>query len=557
MVSPKKLTGAAVIILTLWNSIAAEKIHHLSLTKVTGTSKDLYSYFSSKTWYNDDKLRLMNMKSEIPNSKVDGNATAPTSELLGGIGIGLYYGTVTIGKTSFRVDIDTGSTLTAIPLKECRRCRWFGTENFLDLNDPTVNSYPIGCGSPKCTASTCGTNKCPGGYSQKCSLKTHACCSDEAPDTCGFSEGFGDGSYIDGGLIHSNVTIAGLTTDVDFGGILYQSYGFSYGQFDGMLGLAYGGLNCNPSCVEPVFDNLVRTGKLASDKFGVCLGHTNGSISFGGSNRHQYNGEFQYSPMFHGDIKKFYQVNTTSMTVNDSALNVTDFKSALVDTGTTLIGLKDTIYKALKKEFQTKHCDVPYLCPENNSKYDKAFGESRVLELERSENDAMHFSSYDDGSWFAPHKCVALEDKDMKLLPNITITLKGGVELTMGPYDYMRKLTRTFYPVVNPMSFRCLGIFPMPGAHARWDVIIGDVLLQKYYVEFDRENDRIGFAESQNCNVTVAPSQVSKLAKMKMYSATTNSSEFKCGKGILILLIIPVALYGVYQLTKRSDYISI
>jgi len=68
---------------------------------------------------------------------------------------------------------------------------------------------------------------------------------------CGFNVIYGDLSSIQGGLYTDVVTLAdtSLSATAVFGAILYESGNFEPVSIDGIMGVAYPSLNCNPAYV--------------------------------------------------------------------------------------------------------------------------------------------------------------------------------------------------------------------------------------------------------------------------------------------------------------------
>jgi hypothetical protein len=58
-------------------------------------------------------------------------------------------------------------------------------------------------------------------------------------------------------------------------------------QVDGILGLAFPALNCNPTCTEPAYETLLRKASGASGKliFAMCFGDRGGKLVLGGDGR--------------------------------------------------------------------------------------------------------------------------------------------------------------------------------------------------------------------------------------------------------------------------------
>jgi Eukaryotic aspartyl protease len=450
--------------------------------------------------------------------------------------LGEYYLELDIGGQIVNVLIDTGSSTLAVPLKECVNClphdRRFDISSAVATATAT-NSSSAHPGSDKasppahlisCHSQDCRANSCHA-YTQcgTCSSKTNACCSTVAPNKCGFFLQYADGSGAAGALIQADVTLAGLTVSARLGAILRVTEGFESGPVDGIIGFAFPSLACNPTCVTPVFDALVKSGQVQRDVFSICTGRHGGALTLGGSNPDMYHGKLQYVPLSARKTMHFYDVDITGVRIGATLTHIPSFSDGIVDSGTTILVIAPAAYVAFKRHFQSNYCNVPGLCPPKiprGGKRKAANNRSAVKIIRVSPRHAasvwkMHEMADDDGvlneqddtiagadeSWFAPGYCASISDADVANLPNISILLKNGVALTIAPEDYMLKYSApSWYSWSAPVVYRCLGITALPGLERMENnAIIGDVVLQKYYVEYDRDAMRVGFAPSRNC----------------------------------------------------------
>lgn len=307
----------------------------------------------------------------------------------------------------------------------------------------------VTCDSDQCAADRC-TVSC-----QVCS--THgACCSPERPKECGFSLRYADGSAASGSLITDEVTWGDLRTNVTFGGILNNSPNFERPEVDGILGMAYKSLACNPSCFDPPFDSFVKQG-LVEDVFSICMTATGGKLMLGGYKPSVAKTPVKYVPLYLSDPARYYRVRLTgSLKIGDKMVAMPNFKTAIVDTGTTLIVTSTRTFAKLKQHFQDNYCIVPELCGED--------------------------------SWFQSGMCVSLSEEDMKNLPTLTFNLEAGLNLYLRPEDYMLEYRR------GSKSYRCVGIMGMDGLGGM--VVLGNTMMQRYVTVYDRQNGRVGFAEA-------------------------------------------------------------
>lgn len=436
----------------------------------------------------------LTLKTETSNS-----IRLPKHAIYGNIvTLGEYYVTLSFGGQPINVQVDTGSSTIAVPLKDCLNCR--PHDHRLDLATASGTAGFIGCDSPACRPNTCSNV----GLCSVCSVKTKACCSVAAPDACGFFLKYADDSGVSGALVQTDVSIAGLTVPLVFGAILRETEDFENTNVDGILGMAYRSLACNPTCVEPLFDTLVQAGKVKHDVFSLCTQNNGGTLILGGSSDDFYEGELQYVPMIHGSGKHFYDVTIEEVHIGGEKVKVPSFADAIVDSGTTVLVMTPKAYNAIKKYFQDNYCDVPGLCVnESGKQVTSAHVIKKPGEVQKEEVADLSLSeraSSDDRSWFSPGYCVLLDDKHLKMLPNITIGLQNGVKLILDPETYMLK-----YEVISTFPwekvvYRCLGMSFLEGLEKMENnAILGNTVLQKYFVEYDRKKDRLGFAIAKNC----------------------------------------------------------
>jgi hypothetical protein len=174
--------------------------------------------------------------------------------------------------------------------------------------------------------------------------------------------------------------------------------------------MAYSSLACNPSCFDPPFDAFVKNG-LVEDIFSICMTATGGKLMLGGFTPSVARSPVKYVPLYLSDPPRYYRVRLTgSLKIGDEMVSMPNFKTAIVDTGTTLIVTSTRTFATLREHFQAKYCIVPELCGED--------------------------------SWFQSGMCVSLSKQDMANLPTLTLNLEAGLDLELRPEDYMLKYIR-------------------------------------------------------------------------------------------------------------------
>eukprot|EP00171_Calliarthron_tuberculosum_P004076 IDg4076t1 len=170
-------------------------------------------------------------------------------KLYGGIvAVGEYYARVKIGGQTIRVQIDTGSATLAVPMAECDSCKKGDMRYDIHKSD-SGRARIISCSDDECQANRCSTFMCG-----RCSSK-QACCANSDTSKCAFHLSFGDGSGAKGVLVNDVLQWGDVKFPVTFGGIRHDSPDFERKQVDGIMGMAYPRLACNPSCVKPTFES--------------------------------------------------------------------------------------------------------------------------------------------------------------------------------------------------------------------------------------------------------------------------------------------------------------
>lgn len=377
-------------------------------------------------------------------------------DLLGGISkVGEYYTQIFLGGQPVRVQVDTGSSTMAVPMAECAKC----LKTDLRYNMKLGDGRWISCTNKLCRPDMCSAHKC-----KHCSSRD-ACCSALNPSACGFKLKYGDGSYARGALVVDDMRWGdGIASQVVFGGILDDSPKFERGLVDGILGMAYKALACNPTCVEPPFQQMVAAGKVA-DSFAICVYGEGGKLVLGGMDPTITKGPMTYVPLALGKVPTYYAVNVSSTVgIGEREMRLPYFRKIIVDSGTTLLVLKVTAFAMLSQHLKTHYCHVPGLCARK--------------------------------SWFRPAACVPLTDAMIAKLPTLKFLIgdKDKFELLLPPEDYMIKYHHQGH---LHSALRCVGIMAMKHLSHGHDAILGNTVMQRYVTHYDRKSKRVGFAEAK------------------------------------------------------------
>lgn len=222
---------------------------------------------------------------------------------------------------------------------------------------------------------------------------------------------------------------------------------FIAAKFDGILGMGYPTISVDN--VVPVFDNMVLQKAVTAPLFSFYLSKdpdakVGGEIILGGSDPKYYKGDFHYVPVSKQGYWQF-QMSALTVDMKSGPLPLCNGScKAIADTGTSLIaGPTDLITKI---QLAIGAIIIPVT------------GEGIVV-------------------------CSEIPN-----MPNVTITLNGK-DFVLTAEDYVLKVTAAG-------QTECLSGFlgldvPAP-AGPLW--ILGDVFIRKYYTEFDRGNNRVGFA---------------------------------------------------------------
>ena len=363
-----------------------------------------------------------------------------------------FFTTITVGTAnngaglSFDTLVDTGSSNTNVP-----------SAAYNSTASPT--SKPLPCNSPMCTnciPTAVGSGDVPSGHQDAgtCMYGQPTCIVDQ----CSFGISYGGSSgYTEGVTAQDKACLGDVCADdVYLGELASQGTPMTHG----ILGLAFPHNSCTPNCQPTILDMFVAKGTLKPEEnmFGMCLTPQNGGfIDLGALNSTRYtNGTMQYTKV----VKEhWYNVEVKAMKVNGTALDVPSFVYNLVndgigafaDSGTTVVLVSPVAMTALQGVMATTFGSLPSV-----------------------------------STIFADGQCASLTSAQVAMYPEMSFVLAG----MDGQPDFEVKMNGQQYLMDQGMGSRCLGIAGVPSIGA----ILGDVIMQNYYINFDRHGGRLGFA---------------------------------------------------------------
>lgn len=218
---------------------------------------------------------------------------------------------------------------------------------------------------------------------------------------------------------------------------------FIFAKFDGVLGMGYP--NVAIDGITPVFDRIMSQHVLKEEVFSVYyskdpMHKPGGELVMGGTDPEYYTGTFNY--MGTSEAGK-WEVNMKGVTVGEEMLFCKEGCTAVIDTGSSYITGPASSVSVLMK----------------------TIGATELAEGGYTVNCDL-----------------------VKSLPSVTFHL-GGHEYSLTEEDYILWQSQ-FGEDICSVTFRGLDVPPPTGPI--W--ILGANFIARYYTEFDRRNNRIGFA---------------------------------------------------------------
>lgn len=239
--------------------------------------------------------------------------------------------------------------------------------------------------------------------------------------------------------------------------------------WQGILGLAYPALARPNSSVVPFFDRLVNE-KLVSNVFSLQLcgqisvgSVTGGIMTIGGIDPKLYFGEITYAPLHR---EWYYEIILTDVVVGDMSVIVDcrelNTEKTIVDSGTTNFRLPRKVFSKLVAAFK-RQVNIKASIPN-----EFWFGDSAM--------------------------CWLTGNPPWKLFPRLRISIAHSVNsaftLLIFPQQYLREVADANLTKGNHTCFK-FAINPSDSG-----TVLGTVIMEGFYLIFDRQNRRVGFSKS-------------------------------------------------------------
>eukprot|EP00163_Fabomonas_tropica_P003162 TRINITY_DN12634_c0_g1_i1.p1 TRINITY_DN12634_c0_g1~~TRINITY_DN12634_c0_g1_i1.p1 ORF type:complete len:454 (+),score=114.32 TRINITY_DN12634_c0_g1_i1:59-1420(+) len=346
--------------------------------------------------------------------------------------IGIYYTEVQIGTPArtFKVAIDTGSADLIVPQVGCNGCHANSTNEFDPSQSSTANK--ISC---------YGRLQCPNCAQDQCAFSnTYQTCDLSDPTApCTISGPIYSDTFAMGSLTAPNVVLGAIT---------FQTKNFQ--QFyvvDGVMGM----IGSKGSWDETIaFQALYDNKQFSQNTFAMCLIDQGGVLTYGGYDSQYISGSIMWAPMAGFG---YYSNQFNSVTIG-TQVQAPVQNQIIIDSGTNVLLLEDAMFDFIKDTIKAQ-CSSSSL--------------HGVCDVPSGSKDLFSGG------------CFTFTEAQKAAFPNITLNLQGA-NLTLSGDDYL---------VDHPTkSETCYGISNTGSTFN----IIGDAVMQNYYVIFDRDNSRLGWA---------------------------------------------------------------
>ncbi|XP_019677606.2 renin isoform X2 [Felis catus] len=257
-----------------------------------------------------------------------------------------------------------------------------------------------------------------------------------------FAIHYGSGK-VKGFLSQDEVTVGGITVTQTFGEVTeLPLIPFMLAKFDGILGMGFPAQAVGG--VTPVFDHILSQGVLKEDVFSVYYSRNShllgGEVVLGGSDPQYYQGNFHYVSV---SKTGSWQIKMKGVSVRSATVVCEEGCMVVVDTGASYISGPTSALRLLMETLGAK---------------------------ELSTNEYV------------------VNCKQVPTLPDISFHL-GGRAYTLTSADYVLKDP---YGNDGLCTLALHGLDVPPPTGPVW--VLGASFIRKFYTEFDRHNNRIGFA---------------------------------------------------------------
>ncbi|XP_041373321.1 beta-secretase 1-like [Gigantopelta aegis] len=311
--------------------------------------------------------------------------------------------------------------------------------------------------------------------------------------------------------------------------------------WQGIMGLAFQAISRPDSSVVPYFDTLVQEGHVkdqfsmqlcgASLPFNTSYSMMSGTMVMGDISPDLYTGEVLYTPIYK---EWYYEVVITDVHVAGTSLSLDckeyNFDKTIVDSGTTSLRFPTKVFKAIVAKISGS-----LLLQEFPSEY---FWTGEEIQ------------------------CWSSISIPLEAFPVVTVSLQYSdhsvFKLHLSPQHYLRAVAD---PSLLDEENSC---FKFGIASSNSGTVIGAVLMEAFYVVFNRINKSIGFA-----NTTCVPKHTSGAPSYVEGPFTTESALSACAyvkpvkdntvtlivayvmTGVCIVGFLPLAVVAIYYKIRR------
>ena len=245
--------------------------------------------------------------------------------------------------------------------------------------------------------------------------------------------------------------------------------------WQGILGLAYTAIARPDGSTETFFTSTRRQWPATRDVVSIQLcgtidtGNqtdigTGGTMTLGGSNESLYVGPMLYTPI---TKEGYYEVIITDVRVNGSSVDLDckeyNFDKTIVDSGTTNLRFPNKVY-------------------------------DRVVDRIKRHAVSYNLVAMDDFWSGGKMFCWPIGEMPWNAFPPLTLDLavsrNSSFRLVVSPRQYLREVSKES----TQESLDCFKFAIAPSVSG---TVLGAVVMEGYYVVFDRENQKIGFATTR------------------------------------------------------------